>query len=250
MESTRPHAGRGGDTNVDATSPKLHRPLAAKRRQAANNPAHAKTPLNDPEAVASAIGLAAPFSAWPRDALIRLAGASRVTSHRSGTTLIVAGQPCDQITVIADGTVLSSVSTPGGRRLTFKIDDAAFAYGLASLSDGLPQRIDLVADQHVSVIRAPLAAVRAELTRMPSLWEPIAVETIRRSRCYAMQLNQFVFDTPLVRAATLLLGLLARSGKEGHDDPVDIDYRLSQERLADTLGVSRQWATALVRELS
>jgi len=118
MESTRPHAGRGGDTNVDATSPKLHRPLAAKRRQAANNPAHAKTPLNDPEAVASAIGLAAPFSAWPRDALIRLAGASRVTSHRSGTTLIVAGQSCDQITVIADGTVLSSVSTPGGRRLT------------------------------------------------------------------------------------------------------------------------------------
>jgi CRP/FNR family cyclic AMP-dependent transcriptional regulator len=88
------------------------------------------------------------------------------------------------------------------------------------------------------------------LTRLPTLWESIAVETIRRSRRYATQLNQFVLDTPLVRVASLLMGLLAKSGKDGIDGAVAIDFRLSQERLADMLGVSRQWATALVRELS
>jgi CRP/FNR family transcriptional regulator, cyclic AMP receptor protein len=206
--------------------------------------------LGDAEARADAIARAAPFSAWPREVLLRLGAASSTASHPSDTTLIVNGQRCDQITVIVEGTVLSSVSTPGGRRLTFKIDDAAFAYGLASLADGLPLQIDLVADGPVTVVRTPLTAVRAELTRLPALWESIAVETIRRSRRYATQLNQFVLDTPLVRAASLLMGLLAKSGKDGIDGAVAIDFRLSQERLADMLGVSRQWATALVRELS
>jgi len=130
--------------------------------------------LNDAEALADAIGKAAPFAAWPRAVLLRLAAASRASSHRSGTTLIVAGRPCDQITVIAEGTVSSSVSTPDGRRLTFKIDDSSLAYGLASLADGLPLQIDLAADSPVTVIRTPIAAIRAELSRRCAAWPPAA----------------------------------------------------------------------------
>ena len=199
---------------------------------------------------ADAIGRAPPFSAWPRAALLRLAERASVSRIESGTYLIVAGRRCDEISVIAEGTVLSSISSPGGRRLTYKIDDSSFAYGLASLADGLPLQIDLVAEGVVTVVRIPHAAVRAELTDAPWLWEPIAVEIIRRSRQYARQLNQFVFDAPLVRAASLLLGLLAKSGKDGQAGPVTIDFRLSQERLAEMLGTSRQWATARVRELA
>jgi CRP/FNR family transcriptional regulator, cyclic AMP receptor protein len=107
-----------------------------------------------------------------------------------------------------------------------------------------------VADGPVTVIRTPLAAVRAELKRMPALWESIAVETIRRSRHYARRINQFVLDTPRVRAASLLVGLLSKGSKDGIDGALTIDLRLSQERLADMLGISRQWATAVVRELA
>jgi hypothetical protein len=59
-----------------------------------------------------------------------------------------------------------------------------------------------------------------------------------------------VLDSPQVRAASLLMGLLAQTGKDGIGGAVTIDVRLSQERLADMLGVSRQWATAVVRELA
>jgi len=220
---------------------------AAGRRRAGKTSTDARSKLNDPEARADAIGRAAPFSAWPRDVLLRLAAASSVSSHRHGTYLFVAGQRCDKIAVIAQGVVVSSVSSPGGRRVTFKIDDSSFAYGLAPFADGLAHHHDLVADGPVTFIRIPLAAIRAELTRRPALWESIALEVIRRSRIYVTQLHQFQFDAPLVRTAALLLGLLANNS---HDGPVTIDLRLPQERLAEMLGTSRQWATKVARELS
>ena len=102
----------------------------------------------------------------------------------------------------------------------------------------------------VTDIRIPHAAIRGELARLPSLWESIAVEVNRRGRSVNLQMQQFVFDAPLVRAASLLLGLLAKNGEHGEPGPVAIELRLPQERLAELLGTSRQWATALVRELS
>lgn len=210
----------------------------------------ARIALDDPEALADVIARAAPFSAWPRDVLLRLGTAASVASHRSGTTLVFGGQRRDSITIVADGRVISSVSNPAGRRVIFKFDDASYAYGLFSLVDGLTLGHDLVADGAVTVLRIPRAAIRGELQRLPSLWESVAVEATRRARGMNLQMQQFVFDAPLVRAASLLLGLLANKGMDGEHGPVVIEHRLPKERLAELLGTSRQWATTLVRELS
>ena len=248
MESTRSlvdlRVGIDGDPSEGRPPP------VTKRRQGDKTPAHATTRLSDAEARADAISRAAPFCAWPRDALLRLSAAASVCSHRAGTTLIVNGQRCDAITVAAEGAVIASVTHPGGRRVVFKFDDAAYAYGLAALVDGLPLPHDLVAEGEVTDIRIPHAAIRVELARLPSLWQSIAVEVNRRGRGVNLQMQQFVFDAPLVRAASLLLGLLAKNGERGAPGPVAIELRLPQERLAELLGTSRQWATALVRELS
>jgi CRP-like cAMP-binding protein len=134
--------------------------------------------------------------------------------------------------------------------VTINFEGKSYAYGLAPLVDGLALQHDLVADGHVTALRIPHAAIRAELTRTPVLWESIAAEATRRSRVFMTQWHQFVFDAPLVRAASLLLGLVAKSGRDDGDGPVAIDLRLPQERLAEMLGTSRQWATAMVRELS
>ena len=142
------------------------------------------------------------------------------------------------------------MSNAGGRRVVFKLDDARYAYGLAPFMDRLALPHDLVADGPVTVIRIPYAAIRAELARTPALWESMAAEYNRRARGTNMQMQQFVFDSPLVRAASLLLGMLAKNGKDRQTGPQIIDLRLSQERLAELLGTSRQWATALVRELT
>jgi DNA-binding FadR family transcriptional regulator len=54
----------------------------------------------------------------------------------------------------------------------------------------------------------------------------------------------------MVRAASLLLGMVDWHGKDAERGPVTIEHRLPQERLAELLGTSRQWATAVVRELA
>ena len=206
--------------------------------------------MNDPEARADAIGRAAPFLAWPRDVLLRLAAASSVSSHEPGTCLIAAAQRCAHITVVTAGTAISSVSNPGGLRVVFKFDASPYAYGLFSFVDGLAQGHELIADEPVSVIRIPHASIRGELDRKPSLWESVVVETTRRARGMNLQMQQFVFDVPLVRAASLLLGMLAGNGKGDEQGPLTIEHRLSQERLGEMLGISRQWATTVVRELT
>ena len=244
MGSNRPSV----DTDGDPLG--IHRPSAAGRPRPVRKAAQATTRLSDPEARADAIGRAAPFSAWPRDVLLQLAAAGTVSSHRRGTTLIGDGRRCEHITVVAEGAVLSTVSSPGGRRVVFKFDASAYPYGLAALVDGLPLPHDLVADEPVTVIRIPHAAIRAELARLPALWESIAVELNRRGRSVNMQMQQFVFDAPLVRAASLLLGMLEMGARPAAPGPVPIELRLPQERLAELLGTSRQWATSLVRELS
>lgn len=248
MESTRSRVDLRVGTDGDPLE--IQPPALTLNRQARKKPARTRAWLNDTEVRADVIAQTVPFTAWAHDALLRLADASSFYSHRSGATLIVNGQRCDTVTVPVEGTLLSSVSSPGGRRVVFKFDDFFYAYGLAPLLDGLPMPHDLVADGPVAVLRIPHTAIRGELARLPALWESIAVEVNRRGRSVNMQMQQFVFDAPLVRAASLLLGLLTKGGKDDHDGPVAIELHLPQERLAELLGTSRQWATALVRELS
>jgi CRP-like cAMP-binding protein len=244
MGSKRPSVDVGGDPR------EIPRPAAAGHPRSVRKAAQATTRPGDPEARADAIGRAAPFSAWPRDVLLRLGAAASVNGHPSGAALIVNGRRCDTITVPVAGAVIASVSNPGGRRVVFKLDDAPYAYGLAALVDGLPLPHDLLADGPVTVVRIPHAAIRAELKHLPSLWESIAAEVNRRGRSVNMQMQQFVFDAPQVRAASLLLGMLVRSGSDGENGPAAIDLRLPQERMAELLGTSRQWVTAVVRELT
>jgi len=109
---------------------------------------------------------------------------------------------------------------------------------------------DLTSTEAVTVIRIPHAAIVAELSRAPELWQAIAVEVAARARRNADQMKRFVFDAPLVRMASLLLGLATNDIAGGQPGPLTLSLRHSHERVAEMLGISRQWAHSLVRELT
>ena len=71
-----------------------------------------------------------------------------------------------------------------------------------------------------------------------------------RTRRNAAQMKRFVFDTPLVHMASLLLDLATIDIANGQTGPVTLGLRLPHERIAEMLGISRHWATSLVRELT
>lgn len=102
----------------------------SKRGHPGKTPPQHVAGLSDAAVRADAIARTAPFSAWPRDALLRLAAVASPSSHVAGTTLIGAAQRCVNITIVATGTVIASVSSSGGRRVVFKLEDSPCVYGL------------------------------------------------------------------------------------------------------------------------
>jgi CRP/FNR family transcriptional regulator, cyclic AMP receptor protein len=205
--------------------------------------------LSDARLIASAIGTAPLFSSWPEPVLLRLAQAAIVATYSPGTFVVEGGPTSGMVTVIVDGTALACVTGAEGRRVTFKIAAGASVHGLIPLVDGEEMTNDVIALDKVTAVRIPHAALRAELRATPMLWESVAIAIAERARRYTEQLKRFVFDQPLVHLATLLTAMARSTGSFREGEPVLLKQRLTQELLAEMLGVSRQWASNLIRAL-
>jgi CRP-like cAMP-binding protein len=208
-----------------------------------------ETDLRDAQRRARAIGSAPLFRSWPAPALLRLARAASVATHAPGALVVEGGPTSGMMTVVVGGTVLACVTGPEGKRVTFKIASGASVHGLIPLVDAKEMANDVIAVDTVTAIHIPHAALRAELRLAPTLWESVAVDLAERARRYTEQMKRFVFDQPLVHLAILLTGMARSSGSIAEGQPVPIGQKLSQELVAEMLGVSRQWASTLIRDL-
>lgn len=197
-----------------------------------------------------AIAATPPFAAWPSDAVQRMAAASSLVKHRRGAAIASRGARLEMLHVVADGSVSISLATPSGRTIVFAIGQPASAvYGIACLIDGGAMANDVMADQPTVTVAIPIDAVRAELARTPALWQSIAFDVARRGRHAVDLLATHLFEPLRLRALRVLLALADATGTPDGEGRLVLGLRLPQERLAEMLGVSRQTATALVREL-
>lgn len=196
----------------------------------------------------SVLAKAPAFAAWPAAALERLAPACGCAAYLRGELIFARHSPVAAATLVVEGAVQARVCTPDGRRVTFEIASAGSLHGLLSLLDGRSAPTDLIAIEPTTALSIPFAAIRAELEHSPALWQTIAHASGECARRHGEQTVQFLFDPPRVRMATALLDLCAEDATA--TGPVVVGVRLPQERLAEVLGVSRQWATSLVREMT
>jgi CRP-like cAMP-binding protein len=207
--------------------------------------AHAEL-WSDVDARARVIEGAPPFSSWPAAALLRLAQAAQPMRYEAGAVLCNKGEAADRLVIVVAGSVESSISSLAGRRIVLKLDTPGRAYGLVSLIDGRELTNDMVFLEPALTLEIPFTAVRSELAADPALWEPVARLVNARGRYYLEQIRSYMLDALPARAASLLLGLLEPK-RRVEAGPVTIDFRLTQERFAEMLGVSRQAATPLLR---
>jgi CRP/FNR family transcriptional regulator, cyclic AMP receptor protein len=171
-----------------------------------------------------------------------------VSVHRPGGLVVDSSRSCHALTLVVEGTVQACVTATAGRRITFKVGGPGGVYGVIPMLDGREMPSDLIAVASVVALAIPYSAVRAELIRTPALWESLASEMGVRARGYTDQMRRFLFDGPRVRMAALLASF-AHGSAQSKDGSVALPLQLSQERLAEMLGISRQWATGLVREM-
>lgn len=206
------------------------------------------TAINPVQERMRTIAAVAPFNGWPEPALRRLAQSARASKHARGDHVVAASRPAVSLWLVVRGTVQASVTDASGRRITFKIGGPGI-YGVLPMLDGGEMPNDVIAVEPVVALAIPYDAIRAELDLAPELWKSIALEAGARARNYTIQMKQFLFDSPRRRMAALLWAL-AKDGVPSDDGSITIAQRLPQARLAEMLGISRQWTTGLVREMT
>ncbi len=206
--------------------------------------------LSDVRVRADALAGASLFASWPGTALLRLAHASVISTHARGDFVVTAGPANSTLAVVVGGTALACVTRSDGRRVTFKIATGTSVHGVVPFVEAGVMTNDVIAADPVSLIRIPHAALRVELRAAPILWESVAMELATRARGYIDQVESFVFDPPRVHLAALLTDLVRSCGGDAvKGQPVPIGQRLPQELIAEMLGISRQWASTVIREM-
>ena len=198
---------------------------------------------------ARAISAAPPFTRWPEAALHRLAKAALPVRYEAGAMLYRKGEAAERVAIVVAGSVESSMSSVDGRRIVFKLDTPGRSYGMVSLIDGRELTNDMVFLEPGLALEIPFAVIHAELAADPALWEPVARLANERGRYYLEQMRSFLLDALPSRAASLLLGLV-EADRRVEPGPIAIDFRLTQERFAQMLGVTRQALTPLLRSFA
>jgi len=195
-----------------------------------------------------AIFSAKPIDTWPVEALRRLAAASRVRHYRRGARIVSGGEPLQAALLIATGDVEVSFSSVDGRQFTYALGASGAIFGLLPLLDGRGMPHDLNALDAVTAVAIPFNAVRAEVAAHPALWESLALDMAWRFRNLFNIVHGHVLEPASVRLANVLVRLAQTEGQV-MPEGVAIGVRLSQARLGELIGVTRQTAMQLVHYL-
>ena len=221
--------------------------MSAVLKQSPRGSARAVT-ASDAELCERAISSAKPIDTWPAEALRRLAAASRVRRYRRGARLVSGGEPLQAALLIASGDVEVSFSSADGRQFTYALGVSGAIFGLLPLLDGRGMPHDLNALEALTVVLIPFSAIRAELSARPALWESLALDMAWRFRNLFNIVHGHVLEPAPVRLANVLVRLAQTEG-QAVPEGVAIRVRLSQARLGELVGVTRQTAMQLVHDL-
>ncbi len=166
---------------------------------------------------------------------------------RAGQPLFGRGQPNDGVYVVLGGSLCVGRVSSSGREAILGLAAAPQWLGEVSLLDGGVRTHDAWADDEVRAARAPLPALRELLARRPEVWLDIGRLTVHKLRLAFEMLEGIALDEPRTRLVRHLAALADGYGERR--DGGRRRVRISQERFASVLNMSRQTVNELLGEL-
>lgn len=167
-------------------------------------------------------------------ALLQLARPRHLTA---GESLFARGGEADGLCcVIAGALRIGALDAEGDSALLAYLEPYQW-FGEISLIDGRPRTHDAVADGPTQVLVVPRAALLAWLDAHPAMWRELARLACRKLRVLFIAVEELA-QLPLEERVWRRLQLVARG--YGSRDTPRRRIHLSQELLAQMLGVSRQ----------
>jgi CRP/FNR family transcriptional regulator, cyclic AMP receptor protein len=177
------------------------------------------------------------FRGLPNATLARIAGLGLRRVYDEGGVIFMRGDPGDSLCGVVTGRVRISASRPGGKEVFLNIMGPGDSFGEIALLDGMPRTATATA-----MVRTELTIIRrnqflALLRTEPQLAAHLIQLLCKRVRWTAQLMEDSALLSVPARIAKRLLSLASLHGRE---TPGGIKLTISQEELAQFLGLSRQ----------
>ncbi|MGU7779071.1 Crp/Fnr family transcriptional regulator [Burkholderia sp. PU8-34] len=163
-----------------------------------------------------------------------------------GQRLYRCGDPSDGLYAVLEGTLsIGTVSADGKEMLHAVLGPTAWI-GEISMFDGLPRPHDAIAASRALFMHVPEAALLSVLDTEPRYWRDFALLMAQRIRLSFRNVESLASLPAAQRLASRLLMIA-----EGYGglNATQSRIRLSQERLASMVSLSRQTTNQLLKQL-
>lgn len=177
------------------------------------------------------------FRGLPKATLERIAALGRRRAYEEGAVIFMRGDAGDSLCGVVSGRVRISASRPGGKEVFLNIIGPGDSFGEIALLDGMPRTATATA-----MMRTELSIIQREqfvslLASEPKLAGHLIKLLCTRVRWTAQLMEDSALLSVPARIAKRLLSLAELHGRSTVDG---IKLAISQEELAQFLGVSRQ----------
>lgn len=177
------------------------------------------------------------FRGLPSAAIDRIAALATRRTYKADSVVFMRGDPGDSLYGVVTGRVRISASAPGGKEVFLNIMEPGDAFGEIALLDGQPRTAaaTTLAPTELMVIQRDQFV--ALLQKEPKLAVHLIELLCKRVRWTSQQMeDSSLLDAP----ARLAKRLLSLAGSHGRATPAGPQLKISQEQLAQFLGLSRQ----------
>ena len=177
------------------------------------------------------------FRGLPKATLARIAALGARRIYEKEEIVFLRGDPGDSLCGVVSGRVRISASLPTGKEVVLNIMEAGDSFGEIALLDGEPRTATATAMVRTELIVFKREQFLALLSTEPQLAAHLIRLLCKRVRWTAQSMEDSALLSVPARMAKRLLSLMHVNGRS---TPAGTRLTLSQEELAQFLGVSRQ----------
>jgi CRP-like cAMP-binding protein len=180
------------------------------------------------------------FRALDDAALAALAAQARVQRFARRDTIVEQGVPADAVYIVSRGRASVSVVGRDGRTVTLRELGPGEIIGEVSLFDGGPPSATVTALTDLELVVVDRGSFTILLERSPQIAVallPVLASRLRRLTAWADDLAGLPVSA---RLAKCLLSILAEHGQATGPNRYRIGERISQQALAERIGVTRE----------
>ena len=187
------------------------------------------------------------FSVLDPSDLQALAGKFHVIRYRRGEVIFRESEPAERLFLIDRGRVKLSIASPTGQELLIAVLGRGQFFGELAVIDRGPRAMDARAMEDSTVYALGSDVFWTMLESRPALARRLLELMARRLRRADQNSQDLIFFDAPTRLARRLLSLAEEHGEqEGEDQEIRITVRVTQEEMAQMIGVTRESVNRLI----